>query len=209
MSCSWFPSKVWISLDQPLICGTPFVGHRLATVPVLLHIHDNYVMKSKRYCPYPVIHYNGNSLATTSANSQTAVVASSENYLYSSTSLPATSFYYYVTDPKSLSPMPYASPGKFLVYFRWILWKWCLLLLTKFMSAPFDSESSNLILSHCYSIYACSATSSFRTLRHLLSWLRNWELSGVIFVSHHEKLAFRTKESICLNSQDEWWVKIS
>lgn len=73
-------------------------------------------MKSKRYCPYPVIHYNGNSLATTSAaNLQSAVVPSSENYLYSGATLPSTSLYYYLADPNSLSPMPYASPGKFLL----------------------------------------------------------------------------------------------
>ncbi|KAK7591161.1 hypothetical protein V9T40_002774 [Parthenolecanium corni] len=70
-------------------------------------------MKSKRYCPYPVIHYNGNSLATTSAvNLRPAAVSSSENYLHSGATLPSTSYYYYLADPNSSSSMPYASPGK-------------------------------------------------------------------------------------------------
>lgn len=70
-------------------------------------------MKSKRYCPYPVIHYNANSVAAAATSVQPVGATISESFLYSSATLPATSYYYFLADPTSVSSMPYASPGKF------------------------------------------------------------------------------------------------
>lgn len=72
-------------------------------------------MKNRRYCPYPVIHYNSSNLATVS-NLQPVtsnVLYQTENTLYNPN---LQNYYYcYLTDRNSVVSMPYASPGKLIL----------------------------------------------------------------------------------------------